>query len=84
MDTAGRDLGLRRLSHLTRWTVGGAVVLAGVFSALVAHVRPGHSKAAPAATPPTVAQSGNPSLQPPAQPPNRGGGGGGLVTSGAS
>ena len=84
MDPAGRDSGLRRLSQLTRWTVGGAVVLAGVFSAVVAQARPGHAKAGSvtATTLPAPAP-GDTVLQPPVQPPTRGGGGA-VVTSGAS
>jgi hypothetical protein len=83
MDPAGRDLGLRRLSRLTRWTVGAAVALTGVFSALVAHARPGHAKAVSATTTTTVPAPGDSFLQPPSQPPTQSGGGG-LVTSGAS
>jgi hypothetical protein len=81
VDSRGRDLGLRRLSVITRWSVGGAVVLTGVFSALVGHARPGHASAATTVT--TSPDSGDTFLQPPARLP-RARGGGGVVTSGAS
>ncbi len=84
MDSAGRDLGLRRLSRLTRWVVGTAVVLAGAFSALVAQARPGQAKAATTITPTTQPAPGNSFLQPPSQPPTRASGGRGVATSGSS
>ncbi|MDQ6614529.1 MAG: hypothetical protein M3083_07235 [Actinomycetota bacterium] len=87
MDTTGRDLGLSRLSRITRWAVGGAVVLTGAFSVLVAHARPGRAQPASTSTPtptPTVAPStGDSTLQPPIRPPSAASGGG-MVTSGAS
>jgi hypothetical protein len=81
VDSKGRDLGLRRLSVITRWSVGGAVALTGAFSALVGVARPGHAGATTSVT--TSPDSGNSFLQPPAQLP-RAGGEGGVVTSGAS
>lgn len=41
--SARRDDGLQRISTLTRWAAGGAIVLAGVFSAVVAKALPGRS-----------------------------------------
>jgi len=54
--TARRDEGLRRISALTRWAAGGAIVLAGVLSAVVARALPGKASAAPA---PAAAVSGS-------------------------
>ena len=39
---AERDARLQRASMLTRWTVGGAIVLVGAFAGLFAHAKPGH------------------------------------------
>ena len=83
MDSSGRDLGLRRLSRITRWLLGGAVALTGLFSALVAHARPGQAN--PTSTVTTVPSTSDGVLQPPVQPPvGRRGGGGGVVRSGGS
>jgi hypothetical protein len=79
-----RDVGLRRVSRLTRWLAGGAAALVGVFSAMVAQALPGASgtttspqqpatagsPAAPSASPPTTTDPSlnDPGLQP-APPP---------------
>ena len=85
MNPIGRDLGLRRVSRITRWSLGGAVVLTGGLSALVAHARPGHATSVNSVTPPATATPapGDSFLQPPAAAPSPSGGGG-QVTSGAS
>ncbi len=36
-----RDIGLRRLSRLTRWMIAGAVAASGLFAAVAANARPG-------------------------------------------
>jgi cytoskeletal protein RodZ len=41
--TTDRDVGLQRVSRLTRWLVAGTVGLAGVLSAVVAQALPGNS-----------------------------------------
>jgi hypothetical protein len=41
-----RDRGLRRVSHLTRWLAGAALVLTGLFSAAAAKALPGKTKSA--------------------------------------
>ena len=50
-----RDSGLRRVSSLTRWLVGGAVALIGVLSAMVASALPGASGTATSSPQPSVA-----------------------------
>jgi hypothetical protein len=64
--TNDRDVGLRRVSTLTRGLIGGAVALVGVFSAMVAQALPGASGTA--ATPQPAATTGSPAAQP-ASPP---------------
>jgi multidrug efflux pump subunit AcrA (membrane-fusion protein) len=81
MDSSGRDLGLRRLSRITRWLLGGAVALTGLFSVLVAHARPGQAN--PTSTVTTAPSTSDGVLQPPAQAPF-GRHGGGVVRSGGS
>jgi hypothetical protein len=83
---AGRDVGLRRVSRITRWSLGSAVVLTGALSVLVAHAKPGHKVSSISTTPTTPADpnSGDTSLQPPTTGAPSFGGGGGLVNSGAS
>ncbi len=80
--TTDRDIGLRRVSNLTRWVAGGAVALVGLLSAMVSQALPGASgtttspqqpatAASPAAaptSPPTTAAPSDTSLQP-APPP---------------
>lgn len=92
MDTAGRDRALHRLSRVTRWCVGAAVALTGVFSVLVAHARPGHTatttatNSAPSTTTGSnggTASNGGGALQAPAQAPTQSSGRG-YVRSGAS
>ena len=41
--TRDRDVGLLRVSRLTRWLIAGTVGLAGVLSAVVAQALPGNS-----------------------------------------
>ena len=43
---AARNAGLERVSRLTRWALGGGLVLSGVFSAVAAHSFGGHSTSA--------------------------------------
>src|SRR5436190_3696858 len=45
-----RDLGLLRISRLTRWAVAGAIALTGVFSEVAAHAWSGHSRRAQSST----------------------------------
>jgi hypothetical protein len=89
VDSTGRDLGLRRVSRLTRWSVAAAVVLTGVLSALVAHARPGQAKASSISTGPNSNTNVSPNpgdnfLQPPSTGAPSLRSGGGLVNSGAS
>lgn len=43
-EVSARDSGLRRIGHLNRWLVGGAVGLSGLFSAVAALAHPGSSQ----------------------------------------
>lgn len=45
-----RDIGLQRLSRLTRWSVAGAVVLTAAMAKLAADSFPGHTARAQAST----------------------------------
>ena len=45
-----RDLGLRRVSRVTKWLVAGAVAAVGIVTAVVADAAPGNSRTS---TPPT-------------------------------
>lgn len=86
MDSHQRDQGLLRLSRITSWVVGGAVVLAGVFSAVVAYARPGRSTTTNTSSGSPTATSlpaGDNFFQVPSQAPSRSSGRG-FVTSGAS
>jgi hypothetical protein len=82
--TTDRDVGLRRVSNLTRWVVGGAVALVGLLSAMVSQALPGASgtttssqqpataaspAAAPTSPPPTAAPSSSDTSLQPAPPP---------------
>jgi hypothetical protein len=53
--TTDRDVGLRRVSSLTRWLAGGAVALMGVLSAMVAQALPGASGTSASPQPPATA-----------------------------
>jgi cytoskeletal protein RodZ len=48
--TRDRDVGLQRVSRLTRWLVAGTVGLVGVLSAVVAQALPGNSGTSAATT----------------------------------
>jgi hypothetical protein len=65
--TTDRDFGLRRVSSLTRWSIGGAAALVGVLSAMVAQALPGASGTTTAPQP--AATTGSPSAAQPATPP---------------
>src|SRR5436190_16775885 len=79
-----RDLGLLRISRLTRWAVAGTIALTGAFSEVAAHAWSGHSQQAQSArvqrhaatsTPAVPSREGGeqtpatPDLQPPQQVP---------------
>lgn len=64
--TTDRDVGLRRVSSLTRWSIGGAAALVGVLSAMVAQALPGASGTTTAPQP--GAATGSPSAPSAAQP----------------
>ena len=53
---ARRDAGLDRVSRLTRWTIGGGVVLTGVFSVVAAQAYAGKSTSAVPASNPSAGQ----------------------------
>lgn len=86
VDATGRDRGLRRVSRLTRWSLGGALALTGVLSALVAHARPGRtsSSSSRATGPTTLPDPGNDFLRPPTGGAPDVGRSGFVVTSGAT
>jgi hypothetical protein len=68
--TTDRDVGLRRVSSLTRWLVGGAAALVGVFSAMVAQALPGASgTTASPQQPATAGSPATPSANQPTSPP---------------
>ena len=52
-----RDVGLRRVSNLTRWVVGGAVALVGLLSAMVSQALPGASGTTTSSQQPATAAS---------------------------
>ncbi len=55
-----RDQGLDRISHVTRLVVAGALVVAGLFTALVAKAVPGRATTAtPATSNPSTTTVGN-------------------------
>jgi hypothetical protein len=62
--TTDRDVGLRRVSSLTRWSIGSAAALVGVLSAMVAQALPGAS----GTTTQPAATTGSPSAPSAAQP----------------
>ena len=55
--TTDRDVGLRRVSSLTRWVVGGAVALVGLLSAMVSQALPGASGTTTSSQQPATAAS---------------------------
>jgi hypothetical protein len=55
--TTDRDVGLRRVSNLTRWVVGGAVALVGLLSAMVSQALPGASGTTTSSQQPATAAS---------------------------
>jgi hypothetical protein len=66
--TTDRDVGLRRVSSLTRWVVGGGIALVGLLSAMVSQALPGASGTTTSSPPPATASS--PAAAPSSPAPN--------------
>src|ERR1017187_3309755 len=67
--TRDRDVGLQRVSRLTRWLVAGTVGLVGVLSAVVAQALPGNSGTSAATTGSPSGATASPSASAPAPTP---------------
>lgn len=94
---ARRDDGLRRVSSVTRWVAGSAIVLGGVLTAVVAKALPGKASAAAPSAPavsgsdqgatsldnPSTQSSSDGSLAPPPVLPEPSRGGGSVVSGGS-
>jgi hypothetical protein len=94
MSTASRDLGLRRVSRLTRWLAAGGVAFTGMFAVMVAKAQPGKSattgsqaasqvQTSPSADSGQPSSQDNPGLQAPQLPPVATGGSGQVVSGGS-
>ncbi len=61
-----RDLGLRRVSRVTKWLVAGSVAAVGIVTAVVADAAPGSSRTSTPAVDNSNAGSGTGGVNPPA------------------